>query len=201
MKTIPLLIVGMSLAACGSVPPPESAPPSGPRRDVVGTGVPSIPALLSQRERLALTSPQVIALDSVAREWRIENDTLARRLRGVWGDRQDPRARPGERERELERARPTLLALVANNRRMTGGVEAILDPAQQQIACELQAAEHDERRAAGDAGQRRGAARGGPPGGRMRPGGARRPGPGVGGRVNWPWCGVARPDTVPAPAR
>ncbi|MBB4635522.1 hypothetical protein [Longimicrobium terrae] len=186
MKYTPLLIVGMSLAACGSVPPPESAPASGPRRDVVGTGVPSIPALLSQRERLALTSPQVIALDSVAREWRIENDTLARRLRGVWGDRQDPRARQGEREREIERARPTLLALVANNRRMTGGVEAILDPAQQLIACELQAAEHDERHA-GDARQGRG--------------GARRPSAAGAGRVNWPWCGVARPDTVSAPTR
>jgi hypothetical protein len=200
VKYIPLLIVGMSMAACGSVPPSETSPASGPRRDVVGTGVPSIPALLSQRERLALTSPQVIALDSVAREWRIENDTLARRLRDVWGDRQDPRARQGEREREIERARPTLLALVANNRRMTGGVEAILDPAQQRIACELQASEHDDRNAGGNAQRGRSGARGGPPGGRMRPGGARRPGP-AGGRVNWPWCGVARPDTVSAPTR
>lgn len=174
MKYIPLLIVGMGMGACSPLPPPDPSA-SGPRRDIVGTGVPSIPSLLSQRERLSLTSPQVNALDSVARVWRVENDTLARRLREVWGDRTDPRAREGERARDVERARPVLRALVENNRRLTGGVEAILDPAQQQVACELQAEERGER-----------------PGGGRRPPGAERAG--------WPWCGVARQDATAAPA-
>jgi hypothetical protein len=163
----------MMVAACGPASGPAPAVSAGPQGAVVGASAPSIPSLLSQRERLALTSPQVIALDSVARVWRIENDTLARRLRQVWGDRPDPRARQSERARELMAARPTLAALVENNRRMTGSVEAILNPAQQQIACQIQNEDHS-----GAHGGRRSS----------RP----RNGP------RWPWCAITRPDTASA---
>lgn len=118
------VILLVSSAACAPSAP-HTAP--APRR----ADVPPILSLLSERERLSLTSSQVIALDSVAREWDVANSRLTRRLRSSRGivplpvaalrsDATSPRA-----------------ALAENNRRAAAAVERILTPAQRGAVCEV----------------------------------------------------------------
>ena len=119
------VILLVSSAACAPSAPHTAPAPRRPDADV-----PPILSLLSERERLSLTSSQVIALDSVAREWDAANSRLTRRHRSSRGivpipvaalrsDATSPRA-----------------AFAENNRRAAAAVEHILTPAQRGAVCE-----------------------------------------------------------------
>ncbi len=122
-----MILLVASAAACA-----PSAPQPGPvpRRAQLEADVPPILALLSDRERLSLSSAQVIALDSIAREWDVTNVKLNRRLGVARGKR--PVTLALNRE-----ASPTRAALAANNRRAAEAVERVLTPAQREAACAM----------------------------------------------------------------
>ncbi|HEX8672196.1 MAG TPA: hypothetical protein VF710_09915 [Longimicrobium sp.] len=122
-----VILLVASAAACA-----PSAPQHGPapRRAQLDADVPPILALLSDRERLSLTSQQVIALDSIAREWDVNNVKLNRRLGVARGKRPVTLAlNPA--------ASPTRAALADNNRRAAEAVQQVLTPAQREAACAM----------------------------------------------------------------
>ncbi len=121
-----ILLVASAAACAPSAPQPGPAP----RRAHLEADVPPILALLSDRERLSLSSAQVIALDSIAREWDVTNVKLNRRLGVARGKR--PVSLALKRE-----ASPTRAALAANNRRAAEAVEQVLTPAQREAACAM----------------------------------------------------------------
>lgn len=121
-----ILLVASAAACAPSAPQPGPAP----RRPQLDANVPPILALLSDRERLSLTSSQVIALDSIAREWDVTNVKLNRRLGVARGKRPVTLAL----NREVS---PTRAALAANNRRAAEAVEQVLTPAQRDAACAM----------------------------------------------------------------
>ena len=138
-----MILLAASAAACArAAPGPEPAP----RRAQLDADVPPILALLNDRERLSLTSPQVIALDSIAREWDVNDVKLNRRLGVARGKRPLTAALRPE-------ASPTRAAIAANNRRAAEAVEKVLTPAQREAACAMP-------RAVGARAARRGALRG-----------------------------------------
>jgi len=136
------ILLAASAAACApAAPEPGPAP-----RAQLDADVPPILALLSDRERLSLTSSQVIALDSIAREWDATNVKLNRRLGVARGKRPVTAALRPE-------ASPTRAALAANNRRAAEAVQQVLTPAQREAACAMP-------RAVGARAARHGAPRG-----------------------------------------
>lgn len=176
-------------AACGGTTPPQNGPAprdadeGGPM--MMGAGVggsgPNVFALIGQRERLALTGPQVVELDSIGRAWSLVNDSLQRELRGRGGERTS-----------MEAVRPLLLRMAENNDTANRAVEGVLNDEQRRIACTLQPPQAQGEVRGPPQGRRPGGAR---PGSRMggRPGA--RPGaePGTRVRRGWPWCGPAAP--------
>lgn len=124
------LSVILLVASAGACVPsaPQAAP--APRRAQADADVPPILALLSERERLSLSSSQVIALDSIAREWDVNNVKLNRRLGVARGKRPVTVALSRE-------ASPTRAALAANNRRAAAAVEQVLTPSQRAAACAM----------------------------------------------------------------
>jgi hypothetical protein len=165
-------------AACGGSTPPENGPaPRDPGQGapvMLGPGVggsgPNVFALIGQRERLALTGPQVVELDSIGRAWSLVNDSVQRELRGRGGERTP-----------IEAVRPLLLRMADNNETANRAVEAVLNDEQRRIACTLQPpqAQGEVRRPAGGAA---GAGAAGRPHGRparhaprLRAGGAHAP--------------------------
>jgi len=121
-----ILLVASAAACAPSAPQPGPAP----RHAQPDADVPPILALLSDRERLSLTSSQVIALDSIAREWDVNNVKLNRRLGVARGKRPVTVAlNPG--------ANPIRAALAANNRRAAEAVQQVLTPAQREAACAM----------------------------------------------------------------
>lgn len=127
MKSYLSMILLAASAACA---PSAPEPGPAPRRAQLDADVPPILALLSDRERLSLTSPQVIALDSIAREWDVTNVKLNRRLGVARGKRPVTAALRPE-------ASPTRAAIAANNRRAAEAVEQLLTPAQREAACAM----------------------------------------------------------------
>jgi hypothetical protein len=122
-----MILVVASAAACA---PSAPQPGPAPRRAQIDADVPPILALLSDRERLSLTSQQVIALDSIAREWDVTNVKLNRRLGVARGKRPVTLAlNPA--------ASPTRAALGDNNRRAAEAVQQVLTPAQRDAACAM----------------------------------------------------------------
>ncbi len=164
------LLVASAAACAPSAPQPGPAP----RRAPLDADVPPILALLSDRERLSLTSSQVIAIDSIARDWDVHNVKLNRRLRVARGKRPVTMALKPE-------ASPTRAALAANNRRAAEAVEQVLTPSQREAACAMP-------RATGARAARSGGAKASSTGrGAARPD-ARR----AAVRPAWHWCaGVA----------
>lgn len=174
-------------AACGGSAPPENGP--APRAAdegapmMMGPGVggsgPNVFALIGQRERLALTGPQVVELDSIGRAWSLANDSLQRELRGRGGERTT-----------LEAVRPLLLRMAENNDAANRAVEAVLNEEQRRIACTLQPPQ-----AQGEMRPRQGRRPGARPGDRMggRPGTRPDAEPGTRVRRGWPWCAPAVP--------
>lgn len=160
---LPLLL----LSACGAAPEPADSPDSR----IAGTSVqpaPPVRSLIGFRDRLSLTSEQVVALDSIA-TWLEEVNSSYRRV--VIG-------RTGERGETP--VGPELLAAVdsisANRREADRAVAELLSEEQRTAVCEL-------ARRAGGAGAR-------PQGAGRREGG--RTGAGDGAtRAGWSWCAAA----------
>lgn len=122
----PMILLVSSAAACAPSAPPAAPAPRAAQSDAV----PPILALLSERERLSLTSSQVIALESIARDWDAANARMNRRANLVRARRPElgfVALRPG--------ASPYR---AANNRRAAEAVERVLTPTQRQAACEPQ---------------------------------------------------------------
>jgi hypothetical protein len=105
-----------------------SGPAAGP-----GTAAapwhPSIPSLLASSHRLALTSEQIDALDSIGRVWSARDDSLHDAVRSEWGG---SRPRSG---RERERARPLQAAMLRNDREAATAAGTLLDAAQREAVC------------------------------------------------------------------
>jgi hypothetical protein len=175
--------VALVLAACGAPPPPPAAPAPAPAPGEgasAGGWRPAVTSLLGLRDELSLTSVQVMALDSLGRDWSSRDDSLRRALRETWG------ARPIERG-DLQRGRPLLEAMAANDQRAADAVGEILDGEQREILCRLQPVQR-ERVGARPAPRTldRPSVRGGrraPP--EVRDGG---PAPAASGPRGWPWC-------------
>jgi hypothetical protein len=120
-----MILLVSSAAACAPSAPP-AAP--APRSAWTDADVPPILALLSDRDRLSLTSSQVTALDSIAREWDAANTKLLRRNSFV-------RARRAELGFVAVRADASP-SRAAHNRRAAEAVERALTPSQRKAACE-----------------------------------------------------------------
>ncbi len=140
-------LVPVLLAACAPAAAPPAAPAPAP------ADVPPVLVLLDARERLALSGDQVVALESIARDWEAANDTLARRIGAVKG-----RAVSPLRLALTPQARTARAAIAENNRRAARAVERALQPGQRQRLCTTyhvqREAEHTIR--AAKAGQARG---------------------------------------------
>jgi hypothetical protein len=163
-----VILLAASAAACAPAAP---EPGPAPRRAQLQADVPPILALLSERERLSLTSSQVIALDSIAREWDVTNEKLNRRLGVARGKRPITAALKPE-------ASPTRAALADNNRRAAEAVQQVLTPPQREAACAMP-------RAIGARAARHGAPRGSASfAGRGGASGQRR----TKVRPAWHWC-------------
>lgn len=145
----------LALGACSSAPASAPAPANGPAGSRTGMGggfegpgqTPVVFGLLGQRERLNLSSAQVTALDSIGEDLRVRNSSLMTHLRELrdsvgGGDRMNDR----ERTAYAERSRPTLEQLRTNNQAAMSAIQAVLTPAQQQTACEIQRESRTQRR-------------------------------------------------------
>ncbi|HEX8696456.1 MAG TPA: hypothetical protein VF746_28820 [Longimicrobium sp.] len=184
MKRIYPALALLVLAACAGRRDPAPAGEERPAVLSAGTAPPPVYALLGYRDRLALSSAQVNALDSIG-AWL---DTANRPLLAQLGELRDgdrSRRRPGGAgsARPGDRAWPILLRLAENNGAAATRVRAVLSAEQRERVCELFALLH-ERRA--------------PRGGRSAPSLARQTGPGAPGGAAygfregrgpaWPWC-------------
>ena len=205
MKIRMIAVAALGLAAaCGGGaaapsegPGPENRPDGGPQGDMAGMGgismgggQPSVFSLLGARERMALNSEQVTALDSINRVWASRNDLLQRQLRAVWGS---SRSRTS---RSFEEARPVLIQIAENNEIANRAVESLLNPEQRLTACAIQVEQRGE--AAGRAEARDGRPVRRPAADRRVP--VRRPRgtqldtiPGARAIRGWPWCAATLP--------
>jgi hypothetical protein len=166
--------MSMILIACAAACAP-SAPATRPSPDA---GAPPVRALLSERDRLSLSSEQVVALDSLSRELDVADRAVGGRL-GIIKGRLAPRLGLGK---EPDRA----LALVAGSHGSAmQAVERLLRPEQRARLCELQRAREskialrqDKRSVAGHTLASHGSAR-------------------KQSERTWPWCSP----TPPQPSR
>ena len=153
------------LIACAAACAPV-APATRPSPDA---GAPPVRALLSERDRLSLSSEQVVALDSISREMDVTNRSVGGRLGIIKGGLM-PRL-------GLGKAPDRALALVAGSHGAAmQAVQQLLRPDQRQRLCELQreregktALREDKRSLAGHT---------------LASSGTRR----SEGRRTWPWC-------------
>jgi hypothetical protein len=119
-----VLLVGA--AACA-----PSAPSAGPSP----AAAPPVRALLSERDRLALSPEQVVALDSVSRALDVTERDVSRRL-GIIKNGMMPR---------LSLGKPRGTSEVASNQsRAVRAVEQLLRPDQRQRLCQLARERHDK---------------------------------------------------------
>ncbi|HEU0012204.1 MAG TPA: hypothetical protein VFQ45_00900 [Longimicrobium sp.] len=181
-------------AACGGAQEPAEGPApqegTGPMMGMGmmggGPGAPPVYGLIGARERLALTSAQVTALDSIGAAVERENRELRRQL-------EDRGFRPGSRptQAQMEAARPVLERMQENNRRAMEAVGELLSQEQRQGACAVQQEARESRAGRRDEGRGRMSGRGGARmGGR---GGMMADSTMTGRARGWPWC--------PAPSR
>lgn len=124
------VILIASAAACA----PSSPATPAPATPAPAADVPPVRSLLSERDRLSLSSEQVVALDSISRETDVTDRAVGRRLDIIKG-RLLPRLGLGKQQ--PDRA----LQLVAGSHRSAmQAVERLLRPEQRTRLCELQAA-------------------------------------------------------------
>lgn len=137
MKHSPLVLL-LALSACG----PGSAPSDPP---TVVTPImlepPPINALFGFRERLELTSEQILQLDSISTAVKEQNNVLLEELQ-----EKSQLTRSQTALMVGEEARPVLDQLRNNNLQAAEAVGRVLSTEQQAVACELFDMERDENR-------------------------------------------------------
>lgn len=119
------MILIASAAACAPSAPAAGPSPRGE--------APPVRALLGERDRLALNSEQVVALDSISREADVTDRAVGRRL-GIIKGGLVPRPGPGKQPHRA----PALVA--GSHGAAMQAVEQLLRPEQRERLCALQAA-------------------------------------------------------------
>lgn len=136
MKRSPVFLL-LALFACG----PASAPSDPP---TVVTPImlepPPIYALLGFRERLELTSEQIVQLDSIAIDVQARNSELMEEL-----EEKSQLTRSQTALMVGEEARPVLDRIRDNNLEAAAAVGRLLSPAQQTTACQVFDMDRDEQ--------------------------------------------------------
>lgn len=169
-----LLLLCAGLAACGG----NSSAPAGPPPSLVTPTMlqpPPIYALLGHRDRLELTSNQIVSLDSIAVQLKEENDGLIDELQELSDvARNQPALIVGDE------GRPILEQIRDNNREASEAVGRVLTSDQQTATCDLFSLNQNDRR------------------GRQRPR-VRGADPSAADSIwrslesrTWPWCGANR---------
>jgi hypothetical protein len=177
-------LVALAAACSGQRATPAPAPGEPAASAPVGTSVqpPPVHALLGYRERLALTSEQIGAIDSIGIWLQEANRPLSAELREYMGTGGSSRV-PGRGGPRLNADALVLIERIAeNNRAASEGVREVLSEEQRTQVCEVFAA---SGRAGGGGAMRQGS------GGQRMPARAGAPGmaPGAFARgVPWSWC-------------
>jgi hypothetical protein len=193
------IVALLVLAGCGrggsALPQGAAGPRGGPPPNPIA--MPSVYALLGERERLQLSAEQIAELDSIG-EWSAsESQRIERALRdlGVRGPivLQDSAPSSGSAPLSAESEAGRLIHELASvTLRATEGVENVLDSNQRAVVCSLQ----DDS----DARRLRESARDGRREPRATPSRPRGPsGAASMRRVGWPWCSPPRPAPSGAP--
>jgi hypothetical protein len=171
-------ILFAALSACAPAAPSSGGTSPGTIGDA---DVPPVMSLLSERERLSLSSGQVEELESIARDWETTNDELTRQIGAVKGRAPNP-----VRLAFAKRARLASSAIAENNMRTAMAVAGVLSPAQRHILCTVERlratsavrAKHHGGNVASVIGRKS-----------SRDGDA---------RVDWPWCASVKAETASA---
>jgi hypothetical protein len=178
-KTPSVALLSLSLVALAGCGPGRAAYPAG-SVNPLALEPPPIYSLFGYRAELELTSAQVEALDSIAREVKRRNDPITDSLRAIADER-------GGRARGIipisDETRPMLERVRDNNRAATLDVQEVLSDEQEETVCRIV----DQTRR-----------------GRERSRGDREREPGAVARadsalfmvspVGWPWCVPAAGD-------
>lgn len=135
-----LLILCVGLTACsGGARAPAGPPPSLVTPSMLQP--PPIYALLGHRDRLELTSEQIVRLDSIAVQLKEENDDLI--------DELEERSDLARNQAALivgDEGRPILEEIRDNNRGAAEAVGRVLTSTQQTETCDLFNLNNDDRR-------------------------------------------------------
>ena len=175
------VIFSLGLSACSSAGAPAGPPPSMVTPSMLQP--PPIYALLGYRERLELTSEQIVGLDSIAVQLKERNDELIDEL-----EERSDMARNTAALIVSEEGQPILEEIRDNNREAAEAVGRMLTSTQQTTSCDIFDLTEDDR------GRRRERPR------------VRGADPAAADSIwrmlqsrTWPWCGESgvRADTVP----
>lgn len=133
-----LLFLFVGLAACGPASAPAGPPPSFVTPSMLQP--PPIYALLGHRDRLELTSEQIVQLDSIAVKLKEDNDELI--------DELEERSDVARNQAALivgDEGQPILEQIRDNNREAAEAVGRTLTSDQQTTTCDLFSLNNDER--------------------------------------------------------
>ncbi|HEX6071303.1 MAG TPA: hypothetical protein VFZ18_15830 [Longimicrobiaceae bacterium] len=147
MKRSPLLLL-LAVAACSSASTPAGPPPSYVTPLMLQP--PPIYALLGYRERLELTTEQIVGLDSIATGLKEENDDLIDEL-----EEKSSLTRSQTALIVGDEGKPVLEQIRENNRGAAEAVGRLLTSEQQVSTCDLFRLERDERSRRGRGQQQR----------------------------------------------
>ena len=192
-----ITVLGLAfLSACASAPRRDPAEVAAFRQ----AQMPSIYALLGERQELGLTSAQVTALDSIAQALTDQNRPLEQRIRAATESRSGGPVRRPRSDVARERFLSTLREIGDNNRRAMEGVGRTLTEEQRGKVCQSQLERFRERQ---DRFARRGGGRRGSPPGAMGglPGTTEADSAGVPARFGWSFCPPPPPPTGADSAR
>jgi hypothetical protein len=133
-----LILILLGLSACSSASTPAGPPPSFVSPLMLQP--PPIYALLGYRDRLELTSDQIVQLDSIATGLKTENSLLIDELEEKSSVR---RNQPGLVVGE--EGKPVLESIRDNNRGAAEAVGRALTSTQQEATCDLFRLDRDDR--------------------------------------------------------
>jgi hypothetical protein len=136
MKRSPLLLL-LAVSACSSAATPAGPPPSLVTPLMLQP--PPIYALLGYRERLELTTEQIVGLDSIAMGLKDENDDLIHEL-----EEKSSLTRSQTALIVGDEGKPVLEQIRENNRGAAEAVGRLLTSEQQETTCDLFRLERNE---------------------------------------------------------
>ena len=137
MKRSPLLLL-LAVSACSSASTPAGPPPSLVTPLMLQP--PPIYALLGYRERLELTTEQIVGLDSIATGLKDRNNDLIEEL-----EEKSSLTRSQTALIVGDDGKPVLEQIRENNRGAAEAVGRLLNSEQQESTCDLFRLERDER--------------------------------------------------------